>query len=268
MEYNSPFDIEYDILKKLFDGIEIIHSMSDDDKRDFLVALGSIKSAIDNKKCEPAVIEVEKEVVKPIRQEVVVKEQVIKEVDRPVVVKEQVIKEVSKPVVVKEPVVKVIEKQVVVKEPVIKEVEKKIIKVVEKPVEKIKYVDKVIEKTIYKDRETIKYVDCRSGRVKDTEVIIHDKFPPVPKEVTHDVNIGHFKEQSLCLNEGITISSAIALPAWAHGKRSIDFKSMTNNDFKACVDWMVEFSKHNNSCCGHINGGNRFKIYKLASIRV
>ena len=227
--------------------------MNDTDKSDILAALASIKNSIDNKSCEPVVIEVDKEVVKPIRHDVVVKEPVIKEVE--------------KQVVVKEPVIKVIEKPVVVKEPVIKEVEKKIIQVVEKPVEKtvVKVVEKVVKQVVYKDRETVKVVDCNGNQLQPKKVIVHDIVPPVPeKKKTCDVNIGRFKEQKYCLRDGIVISPAMCLPYWAHGKRYVDFKDMTSKEFKDCVNWMVELSKENR-CCNEIYGGNKFKIYKLPS---
>lgn len=245
MEYSAPFDIEYDILKTLVNGIDIIHSMSEEDKMDFLIALGAIKSAIDNKKIEPTVIEVEKEVVKPIIQEVVVKE----------------------------PVIKTIETQVIVKEPVIKEVEKQIIQVIEKPVEKIKYVDKIIEKPVekikyvdkivYRDRETIKYVDCATKEEKKQTVIIHKNTdnkcgcPDIiikPKK-KQQANIGRFSNRSACLKEGIVINYGIPLPSWAHGERYNDFKKMSEEDFKACVDWMFNISKK--------YGCNAYRIYKL-----
>lgn len=168
-QYNAPFEIEYDILKKLYEigeGITIDNDLTtcNCDNSNLELVLQQIKTVIENKETTNTETIIEKPVI----------------VEKPIIVETEHI--VEKPVIHEI----VVEKQTIIEKPIETVVYQE--KIVDKPVEKIVYKEKIVEKPVEVIKEVVKEVvkeihhNCNNTTHTETH-IIYPCPKPKPQEI-------------------------------------------------------------------------------------
>lgn len=171
-QYNAPFEIEYDILKKLYEigeGITVDNDLQtcNCDNSNLELVLQQIKTVIENKETTNTETIIEKPVI----------------VEKPIIVETEHI--IEKPVIHEI----VVEKQTIIEKPIETVVYQE--KIVEKPVEKIVYKEKIVEKPVEVIKEVVKEIHHNCNNTTHTEKhIIYPCPKPKPQEIkSTDYNV-------------------------------------------------------------------------------